>query len=196
MLISDQDFEMILIDGFGIFEWKVYETAKEKKNRRKDGTLIEETIDKTSVYNTLIEKANIQNKNVNQMLVEDRRNRLKDDMISQFVNQQQNTVPSDIPIPPSLSMTVHQLFEMVDTLKKNPNSAFSILMKDINISREGDLLVISSKNEKLLSLFIQKIASFGIFPVNSVQIPDSEHSVIHKFYYGDDSNMGAQGFDG
>lgn len=176
IIYTDQDFKMFLIEDIGIFEWKEFNTNISKK---KNKSIPKEDIDNNSVYNRLVTEANNKNKTVSQLLFEDARNRVQDDVLySNPINLDELNLNK---------LSVSKLFTMIQNLKNIRGSAMSELMKEIEVGTEGSLLVISSTNKTLITLFINKIATWGIFPINQMVVNESDNKMLYKYYYDSDA---------
>ena len=175
-IYTDQDFKYFLIEDVGIFEWKDFDTKKSTKKR------IKEDVDTESLYNRLVTEANERNKTVSQIILEDTQKRIKDEMLQKDSNQFENPILDKIG-----KLNISKLFTIIQNLKKIPNTAMSNLMKDIEVNAEGNLLVISSTNKNLITLFINKIATWGILPINETTLSDSNSTLVYKFYYDKDA---------
>lgn len=166
-IYTDTDFEFLFIDDIGLFEWKQNNVSKIDNLITKSNKLPSDALN----YYCFAPKDEIQfNANINNI---------------------QNTEPNDLvygfdAIPNKLSIS--KLFKMINTLKSIKGSAMSKLMAGININEENELLVISSTNKNLITLFINKIATMGIFPINQMLTTESNNTVLYKYYYEPDNN--------
>lgn len=183
----DQDYKFFLIEEIGIFEWKEFD---DNTKRRKKTKFVKEEIDKTSLYNRLVVEANNQDKSVSQLLIEDVQSKIRKEIEEKSKFYDDSLLMNDLP-----KLSISKLFNLIQSLKKIRGSAMSDLMKEINVGSEGNLLVLSSSNKNLITLFINKIATMGIFPINQMVVNESNNTLVYKYYYDSDNEDGENFFD-
>ena len=186
-IYADQDYKFFLIEEIGIFEWKEFD---DNTKRRKKTKFVKEEIDKTSLYNRLVIEANNQDKSVSQLLIEDVQSKIRKEIEEKSKFYDDSLLMNDLP-----KLSISKLFNLIQSLKKIRGSAMSDLMKEINVGSEGNLLVLSSSNKNLITLFINKIATMGIFPINQMVVNESNNTLVYKYYYDSDNEDGENFFD-
>lgn len=186
-IYADQDYKFFLIEEIGIFEWKEFD---DNTKRRKKTKFVKEEIDKTSLYNRLVMEANNQDKSVSQLLIEDVQSKIRKEIEEKSKFYDDSLLMNDLP-----KLSISKLFNLIQSLKKIRGSAMSDLMKEINVGSEGNLLVLSSSNKNLITLFINKIATMGIFPINQMVVNESNNTLVYKYYYDSDNEDGENFFD-
>lgn len=168
-IYTDTDFEFLLIDDIGVFDWKTNNMSKNNLVNE----LSSRQIDTINYYCYIPKDEDTFDVDID---IDKIKNIKTNDLMS-------NTINNSIPI----KLSVSKLFKAINTLKLMKGSPISNALMDIDTNEENELLVISSTNKKLITIIINKIATWGIYPVDEITLTTKQSDkIIYKYYYKPD----------